>query len=145
MSKRRYFVLDEDISLNLRALFGRKADVVSVRELMPGANDADVIEEAYKREAILVTNDDGLVDRYRVARRRKLDDDCYPGLIHLRSPKEEVQKHLLEHILKKFIWNEVVEQDCLVTAFLDEKKIVRAKCQSLCHHEGHERKHIRRK
>ncbi len=44
MSKRRYFVLDEDISLNLKPLFGRKADVVSIREIMPGANDEGVIE-----------------------------------------------------------------------------------------------------
>jgi hypothetical protein len=95
-------------------------------------------------EAVLVTNDDGLVGKYRAARRRRMEDACYPGLIHLRSNKEEVQKQLLDHILKKFIWNEVIVQDCLITAFHDQKKVVRAKHESLCHHEGYERRHIRR-
>ncbi len=144
MSKRRYFVLDEDISPNLEPMFGRKADVVSIRELMPGAEDRSVIEEAFRREAVLVTNDDGLVDHYRRARRRGMEDACYPGLIHLRSNKEEVQRRLLAHILKRFVWNEVIEQDCLITAFIDERRAVRAKCESLCHHEGYERRTITR-
>ena len=125
-------------------MFGRKADVVSIRELMSGAKDEAVIEEAFQRGAVLVTNDYGLVDNYRVARRRRTEDACYPGLIHLRSSKEEVQKQLLDHILKKFVWNEVIEQDCLITAYLDEKKIIREKYESLCRHEGYERKHVRR-
>lgn len=144
MSKRRYFVLDEDISVNLMPIFGRKADVVSIRELTPGAHDEAVIEEAFVRGAVLVTNDDGLVDAYRVARRRRSEDACYPGLIHLRSSKEEVQKQLLDHILKRFVWNEVIEQDCLITAYFDQKKIIRTKHESLCRHEGYERKQIRR-
>ena len=125
-------------------MFGRKADVVSIRELMPGAKDEAVIEEAYQREAVLVTNDNEFVDKYRKARRRRTENACYPGLIHLRSSKEEVQKQLLDHILKKFVWNEVTEQDCLITAYLDQKKTIREKYESLCRHEGYERKHIRR-
>lgn len=144
MSKRRYFVLDEDISLNLKPMFGRKADVVSIREVMPGAPDESVIEEAFQREAVLVTNDDRLVDQYKGARRRRLEDACYPGLIHLRSNKEEVQKRLLNQILKRFVWNEVIEQDCLITAFIDDRNGVRTKHESQCHHDSYERKQIRR-
>jgi len=145
MSKRRYFMLDEDISLNLRPLFGRKADVMSIRELMPGAKDEDVIEAASTREAILVTNDEGLVEKYRNAPRRKTEDACYPGLIHLRDNKEEVQRRLLDHVMKRFVWNEVLEQDCLVTASLDQNKAVQVKHESLCHHQDYERRQIRRR
>jgi predicted nuclease of predicted toxin-antitoxin system len=109
MSKRRYFLLDENLSLNLRPLFGRKADVVSMRELKPRARDEAVIEEAFRREAGLVTNDDGLVEKYKKARCRKTEDACYPGLIHLRSNLEEVQMRLLRRILRRFVWNEVIE------------------------------------
>jgi hypothetical protein len=144
MSKRRYFVLDEDISLNLKPVFGRKADVVSIRELMPRADDENVIEEAFKRSAVFVTNDDGLVDKYKLARRRNTEDACYPGLIHLRSSKEVDQKRLLNYVLKKYVWNEVIEQDCLVTAFIDQNKRVQVKHESLCHHSGYERRQIRR-
>jgi len=144
MSKRRYFVLDEDLSVSLKLLFGRRADVVSIREVMPRAKDEAVIEEAFRREAVLVTNDEGLVEKYRKARRRKTDDACYPGLIHLRSNMEEVQKHLLRKILRKFVWNEVIEQDYLITVYLDENKTVRVKHESLCHHRDYDRRQFTR-
>jgi hypothetical protein len=126
-------------------MFGRRADVVSIRELTPGARDEEVIEQAFQREAVLVTNDDGLVAAYKKARRRRMEDACYPGLIHLRSSKEEVQRRLLDYILKKFVWNEVIEQDCIIMAYLDQDKMIRVKHESLCNHNGYERKSIKRK
>ncbi len=145
MSKRRYFVLDEDISLGLKRLFGRKAKVVSIREFMKKAEDPDVIEEALNREAVLVTNDSGLVTHYRYAKRRTTEDACYPGLIHLGSEKELVQERMLKQVLKKYIWNEVIEQDCLVDVFLTEQNEVRSTHESLCHHDGYERKALTRR
>jgi predicted nuclease of predicted toxin-antitoxin system len=142
MSKRRYFVLDEDISLDLRPIFGRKAKVVSIREFMKAAPDADVIEEALKREAVLVTNDSGLVAQYRNASRRTKEDACYPGLIHLRSEKELVQARMLKQILRKYVWNEVIEQDCLVTVSVTGADNVTVRHESLCHHQGYERKPV---
>lgn len=138
-------MLDEDIPPQRGSRFGRKAAVVSIRQLMPGAHDEAVIEEAFRREAVLVTNDDGLVAAYKLARRRKAEDVCYPGLIHLRSSKEEIQRRLLDHILKRFVWNEVIEQDCLITAYLDQEKIIRVKLESLCRHVGYDRKRVQRK
>ncbi len=145
MSKRRYFVLDEDISQSLGLLFGRKAKVVSIREFMKEAPDADVIEEALRREAVLVTNDSGLVAQYRRAKRRTREDACYPGLIHLGSEKELVQERMLKHILKKYVWNEVIEQDCLVTISVVRGGKLAVREESLCHHQGYERRPLIRR
>lgn len=145
MSKRRYFVLDEDISPSLERLFGRKASVVSVREFMKKAQDTDVIEEALRREAVLVTNDSGLVARYRHARRRTTEDACYPGLIHLGSEKELVQERMLKHILNKYVWNEVVEQDYLISVSVSGADKIDVAHESLCHHAGYERKPVLRR
>jgi predicted nuclease of predicted toxin-antitoxin system len=139
VSKRRFFVLDEDISPSLIPLFGRRAKVVSVRQFMVGAEDPDVIEEAYRREAVLVTNDAGLVRRYKQARRRKTEDACYPGLIHLLSAKELVQERMLRETLRKYVWNEVIEQDCLVAVSINEKGRVAVRHTGLCQHSGYHR------
>ena len=144
LSKRRFFVLDEDISPNLIPLFGRRAKVVSVREFMDGAKDPDVIEEAYRRQAVLVTNDAGLVRRFKTAPRRKTEDACYPGLIHLGSDKELVQERMLKATLRKYIWNEVIEQDCLVSVSINEKGRVAMQHTSLCHHSGYQRGRLTR-
>ncbi len=144
MSKRRFFVLDEDISPSLIPLFGRRADAVSVRAFMEGAEDPDVIEESYRRESVLVTNDGGLVRRYRNAPRRKMEDACYPGLIYLGSAKELVQERMLREILKKYVWNEVIEQDCLVTVSINDLGRVAARHVSLCQHLGYERRRVTR-
>jgi hypothetical protein len=144
MSKRRFFVLDEDISKNLVFLFGRRADVVSVRDFMEGARDSDVIEEAERREAVLVTNDGGLVQRYKNAPRRRTEDACYPGLIYLRSPMELVQERMLRHVLKMYVWNEVIEQDCLVSVSIDDKGRVATHHTSLCQHSEYKRGRVTR-
>ncbi len=144
-SKRRYVVLDEDISLSLRPLFGRKAKVVSIREFMKKAPDADVIEEALNREAVLVTNDSGLVAQYKRATRPTTEDACYPGLIHLGSEKELVQERMLRHILSKYVWNEVVEQDCLITVAVAGADKIVVSHEILCQHEGYERKPVVRR
>jgi hypothetical protein len=139
VSKRRFFVLDEDIPTSLTPLFGRRAKVVSVRQFMEGAKDLDVIEEAYRRQAVLVTNDAGLVRRFKTARRRKTEDACYPGLIHLLSDKELVQERMLKETLRKYVWNEVIEQDCLVVVSINEKGRVAVRLTSLYQHSGYTR------
>lgn len=112
---------------------------------MKGADDTDVIEKANSLAAILVTNDLGLVMRYRLARRRKTHDECYPGLIHFASDKELVQERMLRHIIPKYVWNEMLEQDFLIRVWVDEQGKVRERLESLCHHTNYDRKPIIRK
>ena|SRR5215471_3687900 len=145
MSKRRFFLLDEDISLSVKPRFGNQASVKSVLELMKGADDTEVIEKANDLAAVLVTNDAGLVKRYRSARRRKTHDECYPGLIHLASDKALVQERMLRYIIPKYVWNEMLEQDFLIRVWVDEQGKVQERLESLCHHTNYERKPITRR
>lgn len=142
MSKRRYFLLDEDVPLSLGRLLGRKSVVDSIEKRgQKGLPDAQVIDLADDLTATIVTNDDGLAKRFRGLRDRKMHGECHYGLVLITAPTEAAQTRLLTKYAKSIVWNEVAEQDMYVHIESDGKLTMR----SLCTHTNYQRGSVRRK
>jgi hypothetical protein len=142
MSKRRYFLLDEDVPLALRGELGRKSIVESIEQKkLQGLPDDDVIDLADQRTSTIITNDAGMARLFRERQDRKTHDACHYGLVLITAPNEEAQKRLLKRFAKAIVWNEVAEQDMYVHIEANG----RLTAQSLCTHSGYARRPIQRR
>jgi len=142
VSKRRYFLLDEDVPMSLKEALGRKSIVESIDgKGLKGIGDDKVIDLADERAATIITNDAGLAKRFIKRHDRKTHDACFYGLVLITAANEQAQLRLLTRFAKALVWNEISEQDVFVHIQADGKITMR----SLCSHEGYERRPMQRR
>lgn len=51
---------------------------------------------------------------------------------------------MLKETVRKYVWNEVIEQDCLVVVSINEKGLVEVRLTSLCQHSRYQRGRLTR-
>lgn len=84
---------DENIATSvIQALRGAGFDVVSIREEMPGANDADVLSRAAAERRLLITHDK---DFGEMAFRNGLPADCGVVLFRLSGEDPDSDNRLI--------------------------------------------------
>jgi hypothetical protein len=115
---RRRVLLDEHLGDSVEELFGPRAFVHIAKDVgLESKPDQALIDYAINRKCLIITNDEGLVERYKAHPSRRAKHrglNFFYGMIYVRADTEFSRKRHIAQALKKIAWDETRRHDDLI-------------------------------